>query len=137
MLPLVWGARRRCIEFWLEVMRMDDKWVFRMVTLEAQEHMQNKVSFEIFLTFPTVVCILYIMLSLLIASCRWLGASACNWPLVLLVVVFASFCLHHCEAAGILPCPLHSELPSIIRGITRRNSQQLIIRCNCQATQPV
>ena len=30
MLPLVWEARRRYIEFWLKVMRMNDK---RMITV--------------------------------------------------------------------------------------------------------
>ena len=42
MLPLVWVARRRCIEFWLKVMRMEDKRVIKLVALEAQEA-QGKV----------------------------------------------------------------------------------------------
>ena len=42
MLPLAWEARRRSIEFWLKVMRMDDKRMIRMEGLEAWE-VQSKV----------------------------------------------------------------------------------------------
>ena len=41
MLPLIWEAERRCIEFWLKVMGMDDR-KLQLVALEAQEP-QNKV----------------------------------------------------------------------------------------------
>ena len=41
MLPLVWEARR-CDEFWVRVMRMEEKTIVRMVALEALE-CQNKV----------------------------------------------------------------------------------------------
>ena len=37
MLPLVWEARRRCIEFWVRMMRMEEKRIVRMVALEAWE----------------------------------------------------------------------------------------------------
>ena len=38
MLPLVWEAKRRCIEFaWLKAMCMDDKRLIRLAALEAQE----------------------------------------------------------------------------------------------------
>ena len=39
MLPLIWEARRRCIEFWFKGMGMDDT---RLIRLVAQEP-QNKV----------------------------------------------------------------------------------------------
>ena len=42
ILPLVWEARRRCIEFWVSIMRMDDKRMIRMVALVAWES-QSKV----------------------------------------------------------------------------------------------
>ena len=42
ILPLVWEARRRCIEFWVKIMRMDDKRMIRMVALVAWES-QSKV----------------------------------------------------------------------------------------------
>ena len=37
MLPLIWEVRRRCIKFWLKVIRMDDRRLIRLVALEAQE----------------------------------------------------------------------------------------------------
>ena len=39
MLPLVWEARRRCVEFWVRMMRMEEKKIVRsrMVALEAWE----------------------------------------------------------------------------------------------------
>ena len=42
MLPLVWEARRRCVEFWVRMMRMEEKRIVRMVALEAWEY-QSKV----------------------------------------------------------------------------------------------
>ena len=41
MLPLVWEARR-CVGFWVRMMRMEEKRIVRMVALEAWE-CQNKV----------------------------------------------------------------------------------------------
>ena len=45
MLPLVWEARRRCVEFWVRMMRMEEKKIVRsrMVALEAWE-CKNKVN---------------------------------------------------------------------------------------------
>ena len=37
MLPVVWEARRRCDEFWVRMMRMEEKRIVRMVALEAWE----------------------------------------------------------------------------------------------------
>ena len=37
MLSLVWEARRRCVEFWVRMMRMEEKRIVRMVALEAWE----------------------------------------------------------------------------------------------------
>ena len=42
MLPLVWEARKRCVEFWMRMMRMEGKRIVRMVALEAWE-CQSKV----------------------------------------------------------------------------------------------
>ena len=42
MLPLIWEARRRCIEVWLKVMGTDDRRLIQLVALEAQEP-RNKV----------------------------------------------------------------------------------------------
>ena len=42
MLPLVWDTRRGCVEFWVRMMRMEEKRVVRMVALEAWE-CQNKI----------------------------------------------------------------------------------------------
>ena len=41
MLSLIWEARRRCIEFWLKIMGMDDTRLIRLVALEAQEPQNN------------------------------------------------------------------------------------------------
>ena len=41
MLPLVWEARR-CVEFWVKMMRMEEKRIVRMVALETWK-CQNKV----------------------------------------------------------------------------------------------
>ena len=43
MLPLVWEARRRFVEFWWRMMRMEEKRIVRMVALEAWE-CQNMVN---------------------------------------------------------------------------------------------
>ena len=45
MLPLVWETRRRCVEFWVRMMRMEEKKIVRsrMVALEAWE-CKNKVN---------------------------------------------------------------------------------------------
>ena len=45
MLPLVWEAKRRCVEFWVRMMRMEEKKIVRsrMVALEAWEW-KNKVN---------------------------------------------------------------------------------------------
>lgn len=42
MLQRVWEARRRCTEFLLNVMRMEDKRMIKLVALEARES-QSKV----------------------------------------------------------------------------------------------
>ena len=42
MLPLVWEARR-CVGFWVRMMRMEEKRIVRMVALEAWE-CQNMVN---------------------------------------------------------------------------------------------
>ena len=31
MLPLVWEARRRCVEFWVRMMRMEEKRIHRVI----------------------------------------------------------------------------------------------------------
>ena len=37
MLPLVWEVRRRCVEFLVRMMRMEEKRIVRMVAQEAWE----------------------------------------------------------------------------------------------------
>ena len=46
MLPLIWEARRRCIEFWLKVMGMDDRRLIWLVALEVQEPQNNVKCWE-------------------------------------------------------------------------------------------
>ena len=41
MLPLVWEARKRCVEFCVRIMKMEEKRIVRMVALEAWEAMSK------------------------------------------------------------------------------------------------
>ena len=45
MMPVIWEAKRRCIEFWLKVLRMGDDRLVKWVVVEAGE-MARKIGWQ-------------------------------------------------------------------------------------------